>query len=107
MGTTPKFTRITSKTVDISLGRNKKCYFMRRCSDKMNQISPISIKATNVSPMGFQTCRLTGNIASLYYGSVAITSAPRNIYIGDDSSGQYLGLYNHIGCTVYKDTLIN
>lgn len=107
MGTTPRFTRITSRTVDISLGRNEKCYFMRRCSDKMMQISPISIKATNVSPFGFQSCRLQGNIASLYYGSEGITSAPRNIYIGDDSSGQYLGLYNHIGCTVYKDTLIN
>ena len=34
MSTTPKFTRITSKTVDISLGRNEKCYFMRRCSEK-------------------------------------------------------------------------
>ena len=107
MGTTPRFTRITSRTVDISLGRNEKCYFMRRCSEKMKQISPISIKATNVSPLGFQSCRLTGNIASLYYGSEGITPAPRNIYIGDDSSGQYLGLYNHIGCTVYKDTLIN
>lgn len=106
-GTTPRFTRITNRTVDISLGINEKCYFMRRCSEKMKQISPISIKATNVSPFGFQTCRLQGNIASLYYGSVGITSAPRNIYIGDDSSGQYLGLYNHIGCTVYKDTLIN
>ena len=43
----------------------------------------------------------------LYYGSDGITSAPRNIYIGDDSSGKYLGLYNHIGVTVYTDKLIN
>ena len=103
----PRFTRITSKTVNISLDNLDKCYLMRRCSDKMNQISPISIKATNVEPVRFQVCRLTGNAASLYYGSGGITSAPRNIYIGDDSSGKYLGLYNHIGVTFYKDQLIN
>ena len=102
-----RFTRITSKTVNISLDNLDKCYLMRRCSDKMNQISPISIKATNVDPINFQVCRLTGNAASLYYGSDGITSAPRNIYIGDDSSGLYLGLYNHIGVTVYTDQLIN
>ena len=102
-----RFTRITSKTVDISLHNLDKCYLMRRCSDKMNQISPISIKATNVDPVRFQVCRLTGNAASLYYGSDGINSAPRNIYIGDDSSGKYLGLYNHIGVTVYTDQLIN
>ena len=102
-----RFTRITSKTVNISLHNLDKCYLMRRCSDKMNQISPISIKATNVEEGRFQVCRLTGNAASLYYGSGGITSAPRNIYIGDDSSGKYLGLYNHIGVTVYTDQLIN
>ena len=102
-----RFTRITSKTVNISLHNLDKCYLMRRCSDKMNQISPISIKATNVEEGRFQVCRLTGNAASLYYGSGGITSSPRNIYIGDDSSGKYLGLYNHIGVTVYTDQLIN
>ena len=48
-------------------------------------------------------CRLTGNAASLYYGSDGINLSPRNIYIGDDYSGKYLGLYNHIGVTVYTD----